>query len=471
MPSLPEALVTGVRNIELTVEEKNERDRLLSEQPVMKFLCWTHPFRLFFIRMIRKYGVVTSRGERIKNFIALSRGLILRAKLGSSVLSGQTLSQKYIGFVDLAKREMLRLSNGRSILVKEVTGYIQKLSPWEKECIYSLAEERGLDLNSFSPELSNRIFILGDLSDSSPAAATSPTQAVLNEIARLQAKQLENQGYNKVVKDESLNDKAEGERISGWKRKFENSVAESSRASHDRSFSDEETAPDTNRRLLPKSTPTTSYYSSYSSSSSPSSSSPTPSPTPTTAGALFFDASSSVPSAHDDARSENASEASGNESTEEPQKPLPVSGEPRVRDSAAQISSSDFTHEDVKVFRESGVQTLALPRSNESWHYPVRDGCYTCNHWYGASVIPNPTTCDQVRSSLDHSPLNILLKETLLHLDVQRRMKKKLKIRNRELRRALRFAREQARQVGHPLKLINFAHLLEDEIITDSDDD
>ena len=76
-----------------------------------------------------------------------------------------------------------------------------------------------------------------------------------------------------------------------------------------------------------------------------------------------------------------------------------------------------------------------------------------------------------MQSSLEHSPLNILLKETLFHLEVQRRMKKKLKIRNRELRKALRFAREQPRQAGYPLKLINFAHLLEDEIITDSDDD
>lgn len=65
----------------------------------------------------------------------------------------------------------------------------------------------------------------------------------------------------------------------------------------------------------------------------------------------------------------------------------------------------------------------------------------------------------------------MLLKETLLQLDVQRRMKKKLKVRNGELRKALRFAREQARQAGYPLKLINFAHLLEDEIITDSDED
>lgn len=486
MPSLPEAFVTGVRDIELTVEDKNERDSLLSEQPAMKFLCWTPQLRLFFLRMVRKYGVVTSRRERIKNFIALSRGLILRAKLGSSILSGQTLSQKYASFLDLAKREMLRVSNGKSITVKEVAGYLPKLAPWEKECIYSLAEERGLDLNSFNPELSNRIFILGNLSDLSPAAPASPTQAVLNEVARLQAKQVESQGYNKVVKDASLNDKAEEARLSGWKRKFENLVME--RSTHTGCSSDQEVAPDTNRQLLPKPTPTTLYYSSYSPT-------PIPSPTPTPALTSSLDASSSAPLPEDEAStgSEDTSATSATESTEEPRMKtsLRAGDESFTRDSTAQIASSDLAPEKDQ-FCEFGVQTLALPRSNESPPLPARDGCYTCNHWYGVSVIP--TTNDdvstisctfssyyysslsrlyllQAQRSLEHSPLNMLLKETLLQLDVQRRMKKKLKVRNGELRKALRFAREQARQAGYPLKLINFAHLLEDEIITDSDED
>lgn len=241
MPSLPEHLIAGVRDIELSVEEKNERDRLLNEQPMMKFLSWTPQLRLFFLRLVRKYGVVMSRGERIKSFIALSRGMLLRAKLGSSIISGQTLSQKYTSFIDLAKREILRLSGGRSILVKEVADYLPKLSQWERECMYSLGEERGIDLHSFNRDLGNRIFILGNLSDLSPA--TSPTKAVLNEIARLQAKQLGNQGFHKEIKDASSDTKAiEDERLSGLKRKWDGSVTEGSRPSYNDSLCDDESS-------------------------------------------------------------------------------------------------------------------------------------------------------------------------------------------------------------------------------------
>lgn len=64
-----------------------------------------------------------------------------------------------------------------------------------------------------------------------------------------------------------------------------------------------------------------------------------------------------------------------------------------------------------------------------------------------------------------------MLRDNISQLRSLRRSKQKLKLRIRDLRKALRSARNQAKIGGLVLKNIDFEQLLEEEIITDDEND